>query len=149
MAGFSPQGVAVTSGGVRRKIRSPYVDMIRGQYGQATQNVLAQKQEDQTQAETEATQKYRAGTLAEQKRQNQMQEKYNQQQLQLARANQKFQKEQAKQAGLMSAIGTGINAVGTGVNLYNAMGGMPGVKKAGSSLWGGLQKGLGLLGIKL
>jgi hypothetical protein len=148
MAGFSPQGVAVTSGGVRRKIRSPYIDMIRGQYGQATQNVLAQKQEDQQQAETQATQKYRAGTLAEQKRQNQMQEQYNNQQLQLARQNQKFQKEQAKQAGLMSAIGTGINAVGTGANLYNTMGGWQGIKKVGSDLFGGLKSGLGMLGLK-
>ena len=48
----------------------------------------------------------------------------------------------------MSAIGTGINAIVAGANLYNAMGGAPGVKQAGSSLWGGLKSGLGLLGIK-
>ena len=113
MAGISPQGVAVAGGGIRRKVRSPYVDMIRGQHGQATQNVLQQKQEDQTQAQVDE------------------QNKYQQQNLALARENQKFQKDQAKQAGKMNMIGTGIQAVGTLGNLYNQTGGFGGL---GSSL---------------
>jgi len=143
MAGISPQGVAVTGGGIRRKVRSPYVDMIRGQHGQATQNVLQQKQEDQTQAETEATQEYRSGALAEEKRQNQMQERYNQQQLQLAQQNQKFQKDQAKQVGKMNMIGTGIQAVGTLGNLYNQTGGFGGL---GSAIGSGISSATKKLG---
>jgi len=119
MAGISPQGVAVTGGGIRRKIRSPYVDMIRGQHGQATQNVLQQRQEDQTQAQVD------------------QQNKYQQQNLALAAQNQKFQKEQAKQAGKMNMISTGINAVGTLGNLYNQTGGFGGL---GSAIGTGAKK---------
>ena len=135
MAGFSPQGVAVTSGGVRRKRLSPYVDMIRGQYGQATENVLAQRTQDQDKQQREQDLAFRD-----------KQAKFNQQ---MQYKQYELNKDAKKQAGLMSAIGTGINAVGTGVNLYNAMGGMPGMKKVGSDLWGGLSSGLGALGIRL
>lgn len=131
MAGISPQSIAAAGGGVRRKVRSPYVDMIRGQHGQATQNVLAQRQEDQQQKNIDTSNKFQ------------------QQNLNLAMQNQKFQKEQAKQAGKMNMIGTGIQAAGMLGNLYNQTGGFGGL---GSSLGsivkkpfesGGLFSGIG------
>lgn len=122
MAGISPQGVAITAGGIRRKQRSPYVDMIRGQYGQATQNVLQQRQEDQTNQQRQAE-------LNLAKKQQKFNQYSTMQQL-------KMQKEANKQAGLASAIGTGITAVGTLGNLYNQVGGMSGVKEGMKGLGG-------------
>jgi hypothetical protein len=107
---FSPQALGTTSGAGRRKIKSPYVDLIRGQYGQATENVLAQRQQQQIDVDRASTKKFQRGQLA-----------LDQQSLAL-------QKDQAKQAGKMGMIGTGISAVGAGVNAYNALGGSKGIK---------------------
>jgi hypothetical protein len=106
--------------------------MIRGQHGQATQNVLQQRQEDQTQAQIDEQNKYQQQNLALAK-QNQA----------MNAANMKFQNEQAKQAGKMSMIGTGINAIGTIGNLYNQTGGFGGL---GSTIGSGVSSATKKLG---
>ena len=120
MAIFSPQAQGITSGGIRKKMKSPYVDLIRGQQGQATQNVLAQRQEAQQQTDRENEKKFQQGQLA------------------LGVQNMKLQKDQAKEANKMAMIGTGISALGTGINAYNAVGGAKGIKSGLSSFGGWL-----------
>lgn len=139
---ISPQGVSITAGGIRRKRRSPYIDMIRGQYGQATQNVIQQRADEQRQEEVKSNQQYQQQSLDLAK-----------QEQALARRQQRLQEKADKRAGQFGLASTIMEGVNTGVNLYNATNGFgglggflgEGIKKYGSRAASGLSSIFGSL----
>lgn len=131
MAVFSPQMRATQSGLGYRKKKAPYVDMIRGQHGQATQNVLAQRQ----QAETDA------------QRAQQNKQAYDSHMLGQKRLN--LQKKQDRESAKQNKIAMGLSGAKLGLNLMNRFAGPTGLDKfiggkigspvsVGKSIGGGL-----------
>ena len=120
MTVFSPQMQGVAAGGVRRKIKSPYVDMIRGQQGQATQNVLAQRQEKQRQEERQQDIDFRN----KESQLNQMN----------SYRDYKLAKESAKNAETAGKIGVGLAIADTGLSVFDKLGGAKGLTSMGSGL---------------
>lgn len=104
MAVFSPQMMATQSGAQRKKRKVPYVDLIRGQHGQATQNVLAQRQQKQSDAEA-----------AEQRKQSKRSYK-------LQKGSMKLQKDRADEAATQSKRAMGLSGAKLGLNLMNRFG---------------------------
>jgi len=118
---ITPQAQGIRAGGIRKKQLNPYVDMIRGQYGQATQNVLAQKQE----AEKEAARKQDVHMANRT--------------YQLQKDQFKLQKDVAQQESMASKIGLGLDVAKTGLNIWNQGGGSwGGVAKMAKDFGGGL-----------